>query len=385
MSAALEPLLQKLVSLAPLFGRAREDIDAMVSRGRSGDFKGVMQNARLVVETLLRSMVTDELKQTPGKAMLDELVTKFRQQSNAGLVPTNILAHMGTVQAWGNLSSHDHAGSLADAPVSVGEGEVVASLNSVVAILSWYAQRKNLTPVQGSTPVERTPAPRRSPALVWPALGLLAILGSIGAWAVLRKPSPPSFEALDAVYASWHEPPPPAACRDASLSALLARAATDVEQLRLIETPTAESAYLIARASFEERKQKAPELSAALACPAGFAAAEHLAAEVAIAEEDLPGARKHLERARALAPGFLDARAKLAGVMLQQRQVSEALAEAEALIKAAPEFHPAYLVRFAARAQSGDPEGAMKDLCTARRLGSKQAREKLEEAHASCD
>src|SRR5580765_2387494 len=101
----IEPLLQKLEQLAPRFGRAHEDILAMAVRGRARDYKGVMQNARLVLETLLRAMVATELKQTPGKAMLDELITKFRQQANHGVVPTNVLAHMGTVQAWGNLSS----------------------------------------------------------------------------------------------------------------------------------------------------------------------------------------------------------------------------------------------------------------------------------------
>ena len=34
-----------------------------------------------------------------GELKLDELVTKFRQQANAGIIPTNVLAHMGTVQA----------------------------------------------------------------------------------------------------------------------------------------------------------------------------------------------------------------------------------------------------------------------------------------------
>src|SRR5689334_21323192 len=112
MAVDIEPLLQKMADLAPRFGRAQEDLQTMVNRGRAQDYKGVMQNARLVLEAILRSLVTEELKQTPGKAMLDELVTKFRQQANAGIIPTNVLAHMSTVQAWGNLSAHDHAGSL---------------------------------------------------------------------------------------------------------------------------------------------------------------------------------------------------------------------------------------------------------------------------------
>src|SRR3954454_21193129 len=108
----LEPLLTRIEQLTPFFGRAREDLTALAARARHQDYKGALQNARLVVETLLRSLVATELKQTPGKAMLDELLNKFRQQAHAGVIPTNILAHMGTVQAWGNLSSHDSAGGL---------------------------------------------------------------------------------------------------------------------------------------------------------------------------------------------------------------------------------------------------------------------------------
>src|SRR3990167_6057254 len=137
MAVDIEPLLSKLAELAPRFGRARVDLEAIVSRGRAQDYRGVMQNARLVLEVVLRSLVTEELKQTPGKAMLEELVSRFRQQANAGIVPPKILAHMGTVQAWGNLSAHDHAGSLDESGVHVGKDEVVASLNSVVAILGW--------------------------------------------------------------------------------------------------------------------------------------------------------------------------------------------------------------------------------------------------------
>ncbi len=142
MAVDVEPLLKKLTELAPRFGRARADLEAIVSRGRAQDYKGVMQNARLVLETLMRSLVTDELKQTPGKATLEELVSKFRQKANSGIVPTNVLAHMGTVQAWGNLSAHDHAGSLDESGVRVGREEVVASLNSMVAILTWYAEKR---------------------------------------------------------------------------------------------------------------------------------------------------------------------------------------------------------------------------------------------------
>jgi predicted negative regulator of RcsB-dependent stress response len=410
MAVDLEPLLQKLSSFAPLFGRARDDIDAMVSRGRTGDFKGVMQNARLVLEAVLRSLVTEELKQTPGKAMLDELVTKFRQQANAGIIPTNILAHMGTVQAWGNLSSHDHAGSLDDAAVHVGQEEAVASLNSMVAILGWYANKRGLgaTPAAGTAPLAPPPqaakpatpspaeigtAPKSRGALIGGVVGLLALAGVI-AWTLLRTPpanlteaalgNAKPFASLDALYGSWKEPVPPSACRRAEEAERLAQSVRDVKALRLIEKPSPEAAYLLARATFEDLKQKSPALDAALACP-GFANAQYLAGKIAIAENRLDDARAALQSATTQAPTFLDARASLAGVLLQQQEVDAALAEAEKLITADPDYAAAYLLRFAGKVLKGDKESAMKDLCTAVKLGSATAKQKLQSVGGTCE
>lgn len=410
MAVEIEPLFQKLSALAPLFGRARDDIDAMVGRGRAGDFKGVMQNARLVLEAVLRSLVTEELKQTPGKAMLDELVTKFRQQANAGIIPTNILAHMGTVQAWGNLSSHDHAGSLADAPVQVGQEEAVASLNSMAAILSWYANKRGLgatpaqgsaqvaTPYQGQAAVTRAPAAELTPAsksktpMIAGAVGLLIAVGAVAAFALKPAQATPSgvapagerpFAALDAVYGSWNEPLPPPPCRRADEAVRLAQSVRDVKALQLIEKPSPEAAYLLARASFEDLKQKSPALDAALACP-GFANAQFLAGKIAIAEQRLDDARAAFTAATTQAPKFLDARASLAGVMLQQNEVEAGLAEIEKLIAAAPDYPAAYLLRFSGRLLQGDRPGAMKDLCAAVKLGSATARKKLEESGETC-
>jgi hypothetical protein len=201
---------------------------------------------------------------------------------------------------------------------------------------------------------------------------------------VAPAPTSPPFEALDAVYASWKEPPPPAKCRSEKEGPLLAKSATNVDSLKLVEHPSPEASYLLARAAFEERKQRSDALDAALACD-GFAAAEHLAGEVAIATNDLVAARAHLEKARTFAPGFLDARSKLVGVMMAQQQVDDALKEADALVLAAPDFHPGYLLRFAARLTKRDVAGATEDLCRAQKLGSTQARAKLEELKASCD
>lgn len=379
----LEPLLAKLATFAPLFGRAKDDIEAMVTRGRAGDYKGVMQNARLVLEALLRSLVTEELKQTPGKAMLDELVTKFRQQANAGLVPTTMLAHMGTVQAWGNLSAHDHAGSLADAPLTVGPDEVIASLNSLVAILTWYAGRKNLTGASSTMSAPAAPAAPKKPSLSTPMLLGTCVAAALGVAALvaLKPHTGPSttevadFAALDALYLSWKEPVPPVSCRRAAEAASLATHATDVDALSLIDSPSPEAAYLLARARFE-KGQKEPTLEKALACP-NFAAAQYLAGKIAIADNQLAPARAHFEQALKIAPTFLDARVTRAGVLIKQGAFDEALAEADALVLAAPDYPGGFMVRALAKSAKDPNYDATAELCTAAKLGSAKARELL--------
>lgn len=399
MAVDIAPLLDKLEALAPKFGRAQDDLHAMVSRGRAADYKGVMQNARLVLEALLRSLVTEELKQTPGKAMLDELVTKFRQQSNAGIVPTNVLAHMGTVQAWGNLSAHDHAGSLGDSGVTVGLEEVVASLNSMVAILNWYAEKKGLSSASlpavtstGSRNAVAPKAPNRAP--IFAAVGAVAVIGIVVAIVALQpsktvevpespKPAVADFSALDAVYVTRKEPVPPAACRRADDAALLARSASDVRSLGLIEKPSPEASYLLARATFEELKKRSPALDTALGCP-GFAAAQHLAGVMAISDGKVADARPFLEAARTAAPSWLDNRAKLAGVLLQLDHQDEAVKEIDALISTDPDYAPGHLLRFSVLYGGGDQAEGLKSLCRAEKLGSSQARQKAEELRIDC-
>lgn len=410
MAVDIEPLLVKIAELAPRFGRAREDLEAMVNRGRASDYKGVMQNARLVVEMLLRSMVTEELKQTPGKAMLDELVTKFRQQANAGIIPTNILAHIGTVQAWGNLSSHDHAGGLTDAGVKVGREEVVASLNSVLAILSWYAEKKGLS----GTPAAATPAiapassaalapvksSSKTPVFLGAAVLVLGVVGGVAAFTgggttPTEPPKPPGpttiggpakvdpFATLDTVYGTWKEPVPPPTCRRPEDAAQLAKVVNDVQALSLVERPTAEALYLLARATNEQLKKTSPALEQALSCP-GFAAAQHLAGRIAVREGRLTDAQKYYEAARASAPQWVDNRADLAGLLVTTNQHDAAWPEVESLITAAPDDPVAYLLRGVLKDAKGDKPGAAMDLCRATKLGSNKARSMVESASIQC-
>ncbi len=410
MAAELDPLLNRLAVFAPHFGRLQGDIDAMVSRGRANDFKGVMQNARLVLEALMRSLVTEELKQTPGKAMLDELITKFRQQANQGVVPTTILAHMGTVQAWGNLSSHDHAGSLQDAKVEVGLDEVVASLNSIVAVLGWFATKRgivldpamrtppvattqpgtSLPPVNQTAPQQLSVPPASAPArgtgplpLILGALALVALLG-IGFVATRgsstptpKDPSRPTvdvtpFSGLDALYASWKEPVPPASCRRVEDAPRLAAIATDVTALGVVD-PNPESAYLLARATFERDRVRSPALDAALACP-NFAAASNLAGRAALAAEDVDQARKFFLAAIAASPSFLNARYNLALIYVQAKDYASAKDKLDNLISEAPDFGEAYLLRAVVVQVLGDAPATKKDICMAAKLGVEKAK-----------
>lgn len=409
MAAELEPLLNRLAVFAPHFGRLQGDIDAMVSRGRAQDFKGVMQNARLVLEALMRSLVTEELKQTPGKAMLDELITKFRQQANQGVVPTTILAHMGTVQAWGNLSSHDHAGSLQDAKVEVGLDEVVASLNSIVAVLGWFATRRGivLDPAMRTPPVPTTqpgtslppvnqtapqqlsapPAPARGSSPLPIILGAVAVVALLGIGFVATRgsstqtpkdPKTPTvdvtpFSGLDALYASWKEPVPPASCRRVEDAPRLAAIATDLTALGVVD-PNPESSYLLARATFERDRVRSPALDKALACP-NFAAASNLAGRAALAAADVDQARKFFLAAIAASPSFLNARYNLALIYVQAKDYAAAKDKLDNLIAEAPDFGEAYLLRaVVVQVQQGDPAATKKDVCMAATLGVEKAK-----------
>lgn len=392
MSVELEPLLNRLTAFAPHFGRLQGDLEAMVSRGRARDFKGVMQNARLVLEALLRSLVTEELKQTPGKAMLDELITKFRQQANQGVVPTTILAHMGTVQAWGNLSSHDHSGSLTDAGMSVGEEEVLASLNSMLAVLGWFATKRGLvlegvtrTGMTGSTPALQ-PAPTAAPAkpsLVPLVAGIgVALVAAIGVAVFLMRGAADTraevspFAGLDALYLSWKEPLPPVGCRRVEDAPKLAAIATDPTALGVVDS-NPESAYLLARATWERDKTRHAALDSALACP-GFASASNLAGRIALQTKDYDKARKHFVAAIADSPSFLNARFNLALMFLQSRDLAAARDKLDNLIAENPDFGPAYLMRAGIFEVEQNRQAAAADACKAAKLG-------VEKAVAECE
>lgn len=367
----LEPLLKRIEHLTPYFGRARDDLTALTARGRNQDYKGVLQNARLVVEMLLRSLVTTELKQTPGKAMLDELISKFRQQANAGIIPTNILAHIGTVQAWGNLSSHDHSGGLHETGVKVGLEEVATSVNSLVAILSWYKERylQESEPAAPQAPPSPTTRGRNTRRLGLAAGALLVlVIGGLGfsSWRASEQAAERTAELrkqLDLLAAERDILPAPASCqeKDASSLEVLVSALPRLwgrvpEASRAQETAAAlealrahgkrwspEGAYYLAMASFLAEQPDIMAMSQALECKDGFASAESLAGRMALQAGDWEKSAAHYQRAVELEPRFWQPLYNLGVISFRQQRVEEARGYLERAAKLAPQDPDVFL------------------------------------------
>jgi tetratricopeptide (TPR) repeat protein len=415
----LEPLLKRIEQLTPYFGRARDDLTALTTRARNQDYKGVLQNARLVVEMILRSLATTELKQTPGKAMLDELINKFRQQAHAGIIPTNILAHMGTVQAWGNLSSHDHSGGLHEAGVKVGLEEAVTSVNSLVAILTWYKDRyaQELEPAPLPAPATPTAAPPVTPpkastdnhrrlALAGGALLAILVVG-LGIFSLRTSDRAAQLrKELDTLSAQSGEPPAPAACQEQDSSAMEAlvavvpklsdripEASRSQEATAALDALRArgqrwrpEGAFYVAKASLLAGQPDAAAMSQALECK-GFAAAENLAGKMAALIQDWKESMAHYQRAAELDAGFWKPRFNLGLIHLQQQRGEEAVPLLERAAELAPEdgdislyLGHAYAARAMAAQTAGKQEEATADRdrakgawCRALQKGSRQA------------
>jgi hypothetical protein len=427
----LEPLLRRIEQLTPHFGRAQDDLVALATRGRNRDYKGVLQNARLVLEMLLRSLVSTELKQTPGKAMLDELITKFRQQAHAGIIPTHILAHMGTVQAWGNLSSHDHAAGLHDdTSVKVDLQEAVTSLNSLVAILTWYEASHGQetapapapeAPVKVMPSAPTGPTVRRVPT-ARPADGrrlalaggaaLVAVAAGLGVLAYRPVAGPSSSSApslrekVDALYAANAEPAPPADCQEKDPQGLVmllemgsklsdrvpekdrAREATAALPALRARGPhwSPEGWFHVARASLLAGQPDAEAMNKALLC-ANFAAAENLAGRMGVAHQNLKEAVERLTRAAELDARFWKPRYNLGLIYLQVPRVEKAVLWLQRAAESAPEVSDihfrlgeAYQARAketetAGRGQEAvaDQELARAAFCRAKALGHPEA------------
>lgn len=395
----LAPLFTRIEQLAPQFGRAQDDLLALVARGRSGDFKGAMQNARLVLESVLRHLVSVELKQTPGKAMVDELLSKFRQSANAGVIPTPVLAHMGTVQAWGNLSSHDHATSLHDQAMKLGPEEVGTALNSLVAILSWYAGKYGPAASAAAAPAGAgapAPAKKTSPVVMALAVAIPVLGGAYALWVVATQ-GPSAVEvanagvALNKFYAANKEPPPAGRCRITDTRTLLKVSASpgSLSVLRSVEVMNPEVHYLLARALVEANQPADEHLAKALECE-GFAAPHGLKAKLLGREDKKAEAAAELEAALAEDPEWAAARYNLGLVELARGRVKEGAEHMQRYVGAEPNDGDGWMMlgaAYEALARRAVPPGeapealakkAKDAFCQAERLGKAEARHRCQ-------
>lgn len=375
----LEPLLAQVEALAPLFGRAQVDLEAIVQRARSGDHRGVLQNTRLVVETLLRSIVAKK-NQTPGKQTLEQLLTKLQNE-----LPTPVQVHTRTIQAWGNVGAHDHADDLFDQAIAVGKEETLASLNALVVILCWYRD-KHLEPSRSAAPATvATTTRKRLPILA--GFGVLVLAGA-GAALALDPPPPPAAldrQQLDALRKAAGDPVPPPACRatDAVELALLERAIDglrggkpggarprDQEVVTTLEAipeaqRSAETWSALARA-LAFAGEPGPSAQAALdrairSCP-DLAEAHNLQGSLHLLSGQLPEASASYQRALELEPGYLAARFNSGLVLLKAGKISEAIERFDRVLQEDPRHGAALQTRGAARLAAGELEGALADL-----------------------
>jgi tetratricopeptide (TPR) repeat protein len=210
---------------------------------------------------------------------------------------------------------------------------------------------------------------------------------------------------LDSLFRANGEPLPPGACREKSEAALVkllaaaphlrdsiperARAQEAAAALAALDNlggSSPEASYLLAKARSLTGQPVDGLLTAALACP-GFAAAENLAANLALKQGRLDEAERHYGAALVAAPGFTKARFNRAVLKFQQGRVDEAIDLLKAVLREQPDHGDAHYAlglmhdRRAAAARSiGDAvlaneeaSAARASYCRALELGNQHA------------
>lgn len=397
----LEEQVKRLDALAPAFGRATPDILAIGSRARAGDFRGVLQNTRLVVETLLRAIYANK-KQTPGKQTLEQLLSKL-----SGELPTNIQVHTRTIQAWGNVGAHDHSEDLFGDSVHFSRDEALASLSSLIVVLEWYRDNHladgslpsvPAAPAGASAPVPPAvaPGPKKGNTKAIAIAAALLIVAAVGAVVSNMSSGPPAMDIakLDTIYRAAKVPAPPASCRTksapeaAALEEAMKRLAggrarsgrpDDHEAQKRLEdftegTPSAELWGVLARARLYAGADSGRVLSAidraTNVCP-DWAEPHNLKGNLHLIEDDLDAAKKAYLRAAKAEPSYLAPRFNLGLVLLKSGATKEALAEFDVVLAQDPEFDAAYGARGRGRLLSKDMDGAIADLEEALRRNAK--------------
>ena len=417
-------LLVRLEALAPSFKRAAPDMLAIVSRARAGDHRGVLQNARLVAETLMRDLYSREIGQAPGKKMLGDLTAQFRQSAHAGVIPNEILFFIDGIAAAGNLGAHDHAATLDDDGVQMSEAHAFTALNNLVAILTWYAQKyfpdsaeradqpkaagddasiaKVAAPPDASTvaapqvvaQTSRKPTAagvmKGRPGIVLVGVVLLSAAGAFaalrgrkGAEAVVATSTRP--QELDRWYEQTRDPSPPEPCRAsadlwAKLVPALADSPSGIAAVKDLSTsPLAsqpEVAYVLATrlAASSERPRALAERAAA--CD-GFAAAQNLAGKLAFQDEKFEEALALLGKSIEASPTYVKPRFNRGLIRLKLGRVAEAVPDFEFAAKSEPAKADIQFGFGHALLAAGRNADATAAFCRARELG-------LEEAGALC-
>jgi tetratricopeptide (TPR) repeat protein len=394
----LASLLARIEELRGRFGRAAADLDAICSRGRSQDYRGVLQNSRVVVETLLRSILHKEKKETPGKDTLEKLIPKLFQEGQPSILPVSIVVHVRTIQAWGNVGAHDQHADLFEQGLEVKQEEALAALNSLVAILEWYAEKylaDGRTMSSPAPPAAKVEPPKSKTPMI-AALALFAIAGIGGAVFVSTQGGPIATSetpdttearaALNRAYRRAHEYPPPKSCElnDAKALALF------TEATRLLEggrpgSNRAEDAKALASLSQDESKLTssaeywnlkaralhftgAPDTSVREAADRSiercktFAPPYNLHGTLGLLADEVGFAKLSYQKAVELAPDYLAPAFNLGLLQLKSDNVEEAIAAFSAVLKKDPEYAHAYKARAQAYLAKGTLEPAASDL-----------------------
>jgi hypothetical protein len=138
---ALQVELIRLEALAPSLKRVEGVVLTLVSRARAQDHRGVLQNARVVAEALMRELYTEEVGESPAMKTLGDLIKPFTRPERAGVVPREIMHFLNGVMAAGNLGAHDHADSLDGPPAQMGADHALSAVTNLLGFAEWYATK----------------------------------------------------------------------------------------------------------------------------------------------------------------------------------------------------------------------------------------------------
>lgn len=379
----LRSLVATIETLKPHFGRAQADIEAICQRARNKDYRGVLQNTRLVVETLFRAMVSKDKSQTPGKQMLDQLLQKLSNE-----LPMHVAVHARTIQAWGNVGAHDQATDLFAPGVEVKPEEAIAALNALVPILEWYKSVHIASgPASPAGAGAVAAAEKKSPAGKILAVSMVVLFIVFGTLIIVMQAeratsSISAREAIDQYYMSSKEPPPPDLCKSelpAELAALAdatvwmvggkprsarpedTKAHDRLEQAKIV---SGEGKMFLARARLNVGAPAEAVVDAAEAslqhCESAIALASLGSAQ--LFEGRIEEAKKAYTRAVELAPDYSGPKINLALIELRSGNMAGAIAVLGEVLAKEPDHPAALQARATALLASRDLERAQADM-----------------------